>query len=284
MKIPEIAILLATYNGELYLAQQLDSIINQTNKDWLLYVRDDGSIDSTVEILKKYEQKNSNIIILNDSIKNRGAMNSFIWLMENVNSEYYMFCDQDDVWLPNKIEVSYLELLKIQSGNTLIPLLVFTDLFIVDESLNVISSSMWEYTHLKRVMDLKFLLIGSFATGCTMLFNNRAKLCALKYKNHALMHDSLLALSTLVNRGEIKGVSDSLIYYRQHGNNTLGTSKFNNSIISRFTNIRKVLRINYRYFRFVHAITNISIFKFLLLKMEAGYKIRNVKCVDNFLE
>jgi len=143
---------------------------------------------------------------------------------------------------------------------------------------------MWEYTHLKRVMDLKFLLIGSFATGCTMLFNNRAKLCALKYKNHALMHDSLLALSTLVNRGEIKGVSDSLIYYRQHGNNTLGTSKFNNSIISRFTNIRKVLRINYRYFRFVHAITNISIFKFLLLKMEAGYKIRNVKCVDNFLE
>lgn len=284
MKISKIAILLATYNGELYLAQQLDSIINQTNKDWVLYIRDDGSIDSTVEILKEYEQKNFNITILNDSIKNRGAMNSFIWLMENVSSEYYMFCDQDDVWLPNKIEVSYFELLKIENGNTLIPSLVFTDLFIVDESLNVISDSMWEYTHLKRVHDSKYLLISPFVTGCTMLFNNSGKLGALKYKNHALMHDSLLALSTLVNRGEIKGVPYSLIYYRQHGNNTLGTSKFNNSIISRFTDIRKVLQTNYRYFKFVHAITNISIFKFLLLKMEAGYKIRTVKCADNFLE
>jgi len=162
-------------------------------------------------------------------------------------------------------------------------LLVFTDLFVVDDKLKIISPSMWKYTHLDRVMDLKYLLISPFATGCTMLFNDCAKQCALKNKNKAIMHDSLLTLTVLLNGGVIKGISNSLIYYRQHNNNTLGTSIFNNSLIYRIINIRKILKKNYEYYKFSNSIMKISMINFLYLKIEAGLKIRISKTPNNLL-
>lgn len=272
----KIAILLATYNGENYLAQQIDSILNQTNNEWVLYIRDDGSVDSTLSIIKEYNEKYSKIILLNDIKLNRGAKNSFIWLMENVESEYYMFCDQDDIWLDSKIEESYSELLLLENNNKNIPVLVFTDLFVVDYALNIISNSMWEFTRLNRVMENKYLLISSFATGCTMIFNKSARLYSIKFKNKAIMHDSLLAVSVYLNNGKVKGISRSLICYRQHGKNTLGTSKFNKSIMNRLFNLRKILLGNLAYFNFVNSIKSLSIMKFLLLKVEAAIAIRYI--------
>lgn len=279
MTTSKIAILLATYNGENYLTQQINSILNQTHKDWVLYIRDDGSKDSTLSLIEEYQNKYSKIILLNDSKKHRGAKDSFIWMMENIESEYYMFCDQDDIWLDSKIEESYSELLLMENKNSEIPSLVFTDLFVVDSSLNIISNSMWDYTRLNRVMDFKYLLIGPLTTGCTMIFNNSARLCSLKFKNKAMMHDSLLTLSVFLNGGKLKGISSSLIYYRQHGNNTLGTSKFNKSIIYRLSNLKEIIIMNYNYFKFVNTITNLSFTKFLLLKLDAGLRIRNISLV-----
>jgi len=270
----DIAILLATYNGERYLSQQLDSIICQTNQNWTLYIRDDGSSDSTIQILKDYEQNNSKIIILNDLIKNRGAMNSFIWLMENVKSDYYMFCDQDDVWLSNKIEVCYSELKNNEEDQSEIPLIVFTDLFVVDESLNIISNSMWEYSRLKFIMSQKYLLVGTYVTGCTMFFNNKAKEYSLKYTKKALMHDSLLALSTSFAGGKVVSIPKALIYYRQHKNNALGISKFDNSIISKFLKIKDEVKVFLKYYRFSNSVTGISFLRYMLLKLEIIIRVR----------
>lgn len=272
-----IAILLATYNGENYLAQQIESIINQTNQDWTLYIRDDGSTDSTLDLISSYIKKYSNIILLQNSSNNIGAMKSFIWLMENVESDYYMFCDQDDVWLPNKIEVSYLEIKKLEIVNKGLPLLTFSDLFVVDQSLNIISSSMWDYTRYNRIMKPnKYLLVGTLATGCTMLFNNKAKLAALKYAATAIMHDSLIALSVLHSGGVVKEIPFSLIYYRQHGNNVLGVKEFNNSIRNKIFNLNKIITSNYEYFKFVNSITNLSLYKFLILKIEMLFRVRYI--------
>jgi glycosyltransferase involved in cell wall biosynthesis len=277
MQKSKIAILLATYNGENYLVQQIESIINQTNSDWTLYIRDDGSTDSTLDLISSYIDKYANIILLQNSANNIGAMKSFIWLMENVESDYYMFCDQDDVWLPKKIEISYFELQKLENRNKELALLIFTDLCVVDQSLNIISSSMWDYTRYNRIMEPnKYLLVGTLATGCTMFFNNKAKMAALKYADKAIMHDSLIALSVVHSGGLVKEIPISLIYYRQHGKNVLGVEKFDNSIKSKIFNLKHIILSNYEYFKFVKSITNLSLFKFLILKIEMLYRVRYI--------
>jgi glycosyltransferase involved in cell wall biosynthesis len=269
---------MATYNGEKFLNQQIDSICNQTNKDWTLYIRDDGSVDSSLSIIKTYQNKYTNIFLLEDNQLHRGAKDSFIWLLENVESEYYMFCDQDDVWLNFKIDVSFLELVLLEDKNRYIPSLVFTDLFVVDSSLNIISNSMWEYTQLDKITNFMYLLVTPLVTGCTTIFNNSAKLSALKFKSNAIMHDSMLALSVYANGGKLKAIFNSSILYRQHDKNTLGISKYNKSLIARLYNLKYYIRINYRYFKQAHSITNVSLTKYIFLKLKLALYIRNANC------
>jgi rhamnosyltransferase len=97
-----IAILLATYNGGQYLMEQLDSLLQQTCQEWTLYIHDDGSTDNTYDILREYSQKHSNIYVL-EYESQRGAMGNFLSLLQRVEADYYMFCDQDDVWLKQKV-------------------------------------------------------------------------------------------------------------------------------------------------------------------------------------
>ena len=109
-----ISILLSTYNGEKYLSEQLDSILQQSYQNFIIYIRDDGSNDNTLNIIMYYVHNfPSKIKLVDDKVKHRGAKLSFIWLMSHIESDYYMFCDQDDVWLPNKIELSIDKLSKL---------------------------------------------------------------------------------------------------------------------------------------------------------------------------
>ncbi len=101
----KIAILMAVYNGEKYITQQIDSIISQSFELWTLYIRDDGSSDDTLKIIAAYNDPR--IIITQDFQGNLGTKNSFLYLLEIIDSPYYMFSDQDDVWLENKIKLSY---------------------------------------------------------------------------------------------------------------------------------------------------------------------------------
>ena len=134
----KIEILLATYNGEKYLNEQIDSIINQTYTNWKLLIRDDGSEDRTLEILKEYEKKDRRISILKDSKGNLGFVKNFEELLKNSSEEFIMFSDQDDYWLENKLEIYINELNKLSKEEIEEPLLLHSNSFVCDDNLEII--------------------------------------------------------------------------------------------------------------------------------------------------
>lgn len=216
-----LAILLATYNSSKYLEQQLDSLFTQTYSDFILYVRDDGSKDDTLDIILKYQEKH-NIVIFDDVINGRGAMGSFMWMLENVDADYYMFCDHDDVWLPNKIERVLIKISEYNDQER--PIAICSDLKIVDENLSLISDSMWSYMKQRPQMLLqkKYAISTNLFTGCTMIINNAAKKVAIPISPMALMHDHWIGLRVMASNGIVDYINEPLILYRQHGNNVCG--------------------------------------------------------------
>ena len=140
-----IAILMATYNAEKYLHAQIDSILSQTCKDWHLFIHDDGSKDNTMVILRAYADNYPQEITLLDYPPQHGAWRNFLSMLNKVESNYYMFSDQDDVWLPEKIETEYKAIKKLEDkeGKNK-PIVVYSDLIVTDSELNTISPSLWK--------------------------------------------------------------------------------------------------------------------------------------------
>lgn len=230
IKKKKVAILLSTYNGEKFIRNFIDSILSQTYKDFILFVRDDGSIDGTMHIINQYADRYCNVELLRSS-GNKGSMQSFSDLSEYVSSNYdfayYMFADQDDVWLPGKIQCSLdkMEDMIREHGN--IPLLVHTDLKVVDRDLNLISKSFWKYQHINPDLDgLNRLIMQNIVTGCTILFNRELAQISFPIPNGAIMHDWWLALVASAF-GKIDYIHEPTILYRQHPKNALGAKKFN---------------------------------------------------------
>ena len=149
---PKVQILMATYNGEDFLVQQLESILSQTYINWELLISDDGSSDGTLEILREYERKHSDKIkLVSNGKKNRGACANFFYLVSEASADYMMFCDQDDYWKRDKIEVTLKKMTQAEdelASDT--PVLVFTDLEIADDKLNTISKSYLRYSNLTQ--------------------------------------------------------------------------------------------------------------------------------------
>jgi len=222
-EFPVLTIVLSTYNGERYLREQIDSILDQTYKDWVLLIRDDGSADATNRIIDEYIARDPRIVRLNDLRGNLGPCRSFLELLSHVKTPYFMLCDQDDVWLPRKIEVTLAPL--VADG---VPQLVFTDLKVVDETLVETASSFMAYSRFNPIASkrLSKLIIQNTVVGCTVA-GNQELLCAAKATDvHSLpssimMHDWWLALVACAF-GKLIYVDQPTILYRQHGNNCLG--------------------------------------------------------------
>lgn len=128
----KVAIVLSTYNGEKYLREQIDSILNQTYKNFELIVRDDGSKDSTVAIIKEYIEKSDKEITLIEG-KNLGFIKSFFDLLKRADADYYSFADQDDIWMPNKIELAVNSLNKLDNTK---PNMAFSNVDYYDTEMN----------------------------------------------------------------------------------------------------------------------------------------------------
>jgi glycosyltransferase involved in cell wall biosynthesis len=224
-KATNIAIILCTYNGGKYLNQQIDSILNQTCLKWTLYIRDDGSSDDTVEIIKSYCKQHSKIVFIEDEQGNLGPKNSFMHLLASVEAKYYMFCDQDDVWLPEKIEISMSRMKNIESLHQNLPILVHTDLEVVGSDLNRINGSFWKYSKIKPgvLKNFNFFPVCNFITGCTMLFNDKAKIVSYPVPSYSLMHDSWVA-ANVIQKGIVSTIRTPTILYRQHEQNEIGAS------------------------------------------------------------
>lgn len=224
----KIAILMATYNGEKYICQQIDSILSQTCKDWELYIHDDGSTDDTIAAVESYVEKYPNKIHLIDGKSTGGAKYNFFYLFGQVEAPYYMTCDQDDVWLDKKIELTYDKMLTIENKAD-VPCLVYTELRVVDSELNTIADTMSGYQSLdchKRTIN-QFILQNS-VTGCTMMINRalRDKMLHITDIDNTIMHDWWAAL-VAAQFGKTAFIDEPTILYRQHGDNSLGALGIN---------------------------------------------------------
>jgi glycosyltransferase involved in cell wall biosynthesis len=225
-----IAILLSTYNGESYIEELFNSLLAQTNQDFILFIRDDGSSDGTRAIIDKYLQSNSNFIFV-DIKGNKGSKQSFgilnEYVLANYDFQYYMFADQDDVWLPNKVQNSFQKMMELENTYSGLPILLHTDLKVADKNLKILSVSFWNYQHLNPYGDqLNRLLMQNIITGCTMMFNRRLAEISLPISPGAIMHDWWIGLVASAF-GRIGFLQEPTILYRQHSENTLGAKKFN---------------------------------------------------------
>jgi len=220
---------MATFNGERYIEEQIESIINQTAENWKLFIRDDGSTDSTVGIIKKFVGQNPGKINYIESAKQHlGAKDNFARLLDSTNGDYFMFCDQDDVWLPDKIELTYERILEVEGKNGKgIPVLIHTDLKVADENLNICAESFSRYQNLKprKVKSLNRLLVQNVITGCTVMINRALKNAGLPIPKNAIMHDWWLGLVTSAF-GIVDYIDIPTVLYRQHDINEIGAKKW----------------------------------------------------------
>ena len=224
-----VAILMATYNGEHYIAAQIVSILAQSWPCWKLYIRDDGSRDATRSIALRFaEEFPERIFVFPPAEARLGADKNFSRLLENVESDYYMFCDQDDVWVPEKVEKSLraMRALEEQHGADS-PLLVHTDLRVVDTDLEELDASIWHYgrhnpefsKHLNR------LLIQNMVFGCATLINARLKELAAPVPDGVVQYDWWFALIAACF-GHTEYIPESTLLYRQHGGNSVGATRW----------------------------------------------------------
>lgn len=229
MDSTNICILMATYNGAQYVEEQILSIQRQTIANWTLLVRDDGSTDNTLGIVKSLAKKDVRITVLNDSGgSSLGATQNFSQLMQaglETNSQVFFLCDQDDVWESHKLQAQTRCFPNL--GHEPTPFLVHSDLSVVDEYLQLIHPSMISYMVLNPQVSHPFtyLLTRNFVTGCATAGNRRLLEDALPIPTAAIMHDWWLALVAATN-GVIEFVGEPLIKYRQHSSNTLGAKGF----------------------------------------------------------
>ena len=211
-----VVILLSTYNGEKYLKEQIDSLLNQKGVDIKILARDDGSKDSTVSILSEYERLNANFSYYQGT--NCGPAKSFLHLITHADSaDYYAFCDQDDVWDEDKLLSAINRLNKLNSKK---PNLYYSNLRIVDEHLNFYRlSHSWNFHN-----DNKYsALTENLCTGCTAVFNRKAKeLIAQRLPDYCTMHDTWIYMICMLMGNTIYD-KDAHISYRQHSSNVVGT-------------------------------------------------------------
>lgn len=215
---PPILILLSTYNGQRYLGELLDSLYAQTEQNFSVLVRDDGSTDQTLTLLKAYCESHSNITLIEGA--NVGVIESFMALLRECSvrsGQLYAFCDQDDIWHPEKLSRAVS---KINATAEPMSTLYCSRLTYTDSELHILGQSA-----IPRFFGFENALVENVAIGCTMMFgeNIRQKMLSAD-TTKMMMHDwwAYLCGSAF---GELIYDPESNIYYRQHANNTVGWNK-----------------------------------------------------------
>ena len=214
----KVNILMSTYNGQQFLAEQIRSIQDQSYTDWTLFIRDDGSSDNTKEILKDFERQDSRIhLIDSDKSDNLGVIKSFHKLVNHDRADYYFFSDQDDVWLPNKLELSLKE---AQNYLADLPLMIYMDLKVVNQDLEIMTESMVKSQSHHANTELVQELTENTVTGGVAMINH-ALAEMWQETDDILMHDWYLALLASAF-GNLVFIDQPGELYRQHSDNVLG--------------------------------------------------------------
>jgi glycosyltransferase involved in cell wall biosynthesis len=225
---PSLDVLLATYQGAGYLPEQIDSILAQSRPGLRILVRDDGSSDATPAMLADYAARHPEIVPVDDPRPRLGACASFGALLERSEADFVFFCDQDDVWLPGRLSrmLDRMQELQRQFGADM-PLLVHSDLAVVDASLRLLHPSFCAYQHLDplRGGSLPRLLVQNVVTGCAAMVNRALARRAVPIPPEAVMHDWWLALVAAAV-GRIGWLPEPTVLYRQHAANRVGAKRW----------------------------------------------------------
>jgi len=246
-----VDIVMSVFNGEEFLQEQLDSIGKQTFSDWKLIVRNNGSRDRTASILQLFSKAYpGKVEIIEAGVTEPFIPLSFGDALSRSTAPYVMYADGDDVWMADKIEVTLTAMRGLQTTHgPRVPLLVHTDLVLVDRSLNKLSNSMWKSQALnpdrKR---LNQVIMHSNACGNTFLFNAELRELVLPIPKGCIMHD-YWTTTIAAAFGYIEPVSKATILYRQHERNTCGGTALNISNIIRKASQVSLLRarLNEKY-------------------------------------
>ncbi len=238
-----VYVVLATYQGEPYLAEQLDSLLAQRHTQWRLLLRDDGSQDGTLTVAARYAERDPRIQLLPSSEQNGGPRANFDQLLQAAyaeGAEYVLLMDQDDIWLPDKIDTELAAMVAAEGrlGRS-VPLLVHSDLTLVDRQDRLLNPSFMRY---QRIHDepsepLRTLLVLNYVTGCTVLLNRPLLALALPIPRQAMMHDWWLAQVAAAG-GAIVYLPQATVRYRQHGANQVGAKGLWQGILSVLSVIR----------------------------------------------
>lgn len=212
-----VDILMATYNGEAFVEEQVRSIMAQSFSNWRLLIHDDGSTDGTMAILHRLMEEDKRVVLIEDDICHLGVARNFIHLVRCSGAPYCMFCDQDDVWLSNKVE---LMLEEINRYNQCIPQVVYSNAYLWCAEKGVISGKN-TLTYPTTLRQMLFLNTG--IQGAAAIFNR--KMCDVigQELNAYAMHDHILLLAGICF-GEVHYMYKSLMYYRQHEHNLTGNA------------------------------------------------------------
>lgn len=222
-----VDVLLCTCNSAAYLEATLASVAKQDYTQWRLLIRDGESSDSTLHLLPKWLCDWSGKMVQIASVGPSGPLHNFSTLLSVGTSDYMMFCDHDDVWMPDKISRSLAVMHRQEElHGQATPLLVFTDMEVVDSGLRCLHPSYFRYTHIDPTRtQFHRLLVQNVPSGCTMLFNRAlADLCQ-PIPSEAVMHDHWIALVAAAF-GQIAYLDEPTLLYRQHAENYYGASAY----------------------------------------------------------
>ncbi len=241
-----IDILLSTYNGQKYLKEQLDSLLSQTYQDFKIILRDDGSTDNTLEIITNYiHNYPEKFLLLDNKNTNLGSTNSFFYLLKNSSSEFIMFCDQDDVWNNNKLEI-FLEYYNRYVSDKTKPVLIHSAADVVDSNLNKLNQATQLFNKYKDGMKhtLIWQIFQNDVTGCTLMINAAMRNIVNKidFSQHkVIQHDWFLAQIAYCYNSKYY-IPEKTIKYRQHAGNVIGVKN-----ISLFERIKRKTKTKKSY-------------------------------------
>lgn len=225
-----IEVLLACYNGEKYLPEQLESLSAQEGVDLRVLMQDDGSADGTPALLQDWAAKDARFSVVQDERPQRvhGAVGNFWSLLEQATADYTALCDQDDRWMPGRLRdgLAAMKAAELRWGSAA-PLLIHSDAQVVDADGKLLHESFFRHQGWDvNATQLSRLLVQNNVTGCTVLMNRALRELALAHgdPSNMYMHDWFLAL-TAAAFGHVVCVPQPLVMYRQHGNNEMGASQ-----------------------------------------------------------
>lgn len=220
-----VEILLPTYNGEQYLSQQLDSILCQTYTDWRLIVRDDGSKDNSLNILCDYAHRYPDkFLLIEDKEGNQGTTKSFELLLKHSTAEYVMLADQDDIWMDDKVEVTFACLRELEAEYPDMPCMVSTDAKCIDGKNRVICESFFRSQKFFHDVedDVERMIALNIVQGSTLCINRKVIAHVFPIPKDQF-HDKWMAVIT-VHYGHYRYLRRPTLLYRQHDNNVVGAN------------------------------------------------------------